>query len=212
MASAGRDLRERLGLERTTEAATQASRAAFPANIDATRLYAEGLARLRELDAVRAQELLEKAAAPRAVKPDDPHGAGVGVDRAWLRSPRDGVARNAPSTPRRASAAKSSSMSKATCIARSATGRKPSRCIARCRGSSPTTSSTDCAWRKRKRPAASTRTRWPRSRPCAHRCPSPIRASTSSSPWRRRRCRTIHGSWRRSNALASTPTHTACAC
>ena len=31
-----------------------------------TRLYAEGLARLRELDAVRAQELLEKAAAPRA--------------------------------------------------------------------------------------------------------------------------------------------------
>ena len=62
MVSAGRDLRERLGLERTTEAATQASRAAFPANLDATRWYAEGLARLRELDAVRAQELLGKAA------------------------------------------------------------------------------------------------------------------------------------------------------
>ena len=69
MASAGRDLRERLGLERTTEAATQASRAAFPANIDATRLYAEGLARLRELDAVRAQELLEKAA---SLEPSNP--------------------------------------------------------------------------------------------------------------------------------------------
>jgi serine/threonine protein kinase/tetratricopeptide (TPR) repeat protein/TolB-like protein len=69
MASAGRDLRERLGLERTTEAATQASRAAFPANLDATRLYAEGVARLRELDAVRAQELLEKAA---SLEPSSP--------------------------------------------------------------------------------------------------------------------------------------------
>jgi serine/threonine-protein kinase len=69
MAAAGRDLRERMGLERTTEAATAASRAAFPTNIDATRMYAEGLARLRELDAVRAQELLEKAAALEPANP-----------------------------------------------------------------------------------------------------------------------------------------------
>ena len=69
MASAGRDLRERLGLEQTTAAATQASRAAFPANLEATRLYAEGLARLRELDAVRAQERLEQAAGLEPANP-----------------------------------------------------------------------------------------------------------------------------------------------
>lgn len=79
MAAAGRDLRERLGLERTTEAAIQASRAAFPANLDATRLYAEGLARLRELDAVRAQQLLEKAA---GLEPSNPM-IHVALASAW---------------------------------------------------------------------------------------------------------------------------------
>jgi serine/threonine protein kinase/tetratricopeptide (TPR) repeat protein/TolB-like protein len=69
MADAGRDLRARLGLQRTTEAATQAARAAFPANLDAARLYAEGLARLRQTDAVRARELLEQAAALEPANP-----------------------------------------------------------------------------------------------------------------------------------------------
>ena len=44
------------------------------------------------------------------------------------------------------------------------------------------------------------------------RCRNPIRDSTSSNRWRRRRCRTIRGSWRRSSARASTPMRTACAC
>ncbi len=69
MASTGRDLRERLGLEQTTAEATQASRAAFPASLEAARWYAEGLERLRELDAVRAQERLEKAAALEPANP-----------------------------------------------------------------------------------------------------------------------------------------------
>ena len=69
MASAGRDLRERLGLEQSTAEETQASRAAFPTNIAATRLYAEGLERLRELDAVRARERLEAAAALEPANP-----------------------------------------------------------------------------------------------------------------------------------------------
>jgi eukaryotic-like serine/threonine-protein kinase len=69
MAVAGRELRARLGLQQTTAADTQAARAAFPANLDAARFYAEGLARLREMDAVRGRELLEQAA---ALEPDNP--------------------------------------------------------------------------------------------------------------------------------------------
>jgi serine/threonine protein kinase/tetratricopeptide (TPR) repeat protein/TolB-like protein len=69
MAAAGRDLRSRLGLQETTAEDAEAARAAFPANLEATRLYAEGLARLRELDAVRAQELLDQAV---ALEPGNP--------------------------------------------------------------------------------------------------------------------------------------------
>jgi serine/threonine-protein kinase len=69
MATAGRDLRARLGLQQTTEADTQAARAAFPANLDAARLYAEGLARLRQADALRGRELLERAA---GLEPSNP--------------------------------------------------------------------------------------------------------------------------------------------
>ena len=69
MAAAGRDLRERLGLNQSTQSATEASRAAFPANLEATRLYADGLGRLRELDAVHAQELLAKAAGLESSNP-----------------------------------------------------------------------------------------------------------------------------------------------
>ncbi len=69
VAGAGRDLRSRLGLQQTTEADTQAARAAFPANLEAARLYAEGLARLREMDAVRGRELLERAA---QLEPENP--------------------------------------------------------------------------------------------------------------------------------------------
>jgi eukaryotic-like serine/threonine-protein kinase len=69
MAAAGRDLRSRLGLQQTSDADTQAARAAFPANPAAARVYAEGLARLREMDAVRGRELLEQAA---ALEPENP--------------------------------------------------------------------------------------------------------------------------------------------
>ena len=69
MANAGRDLRARLGLQQTSEADLQAARAAFPAKRDAARLYAEGLGRLREVDAVRGRELLEQAA---SLEPDNP--------------------------------------------------------------------------------------------------------------------------------------------
>ncbi|HEX4915174.1 MAG TPA: protein kinase, partial [Vicinamibacterales bacterium] len=69
MAAAGRDLRSRLGLHQTTEADTDAARAAFPADLEAARLYAEGLARLRQADAVRARELLAQAAAREPANP-----------------------------------------------------------------------------------------------------------------------------------------------
>ena len=56
MADAGRELRARLGLQESTADATKGARAAFPESLEATRLYSEGLARLRLLDAVQAQD------------------------------------------------------------------------------------------------------------------------------------------------------------
>ena len=61
VADAGRGLRGRLGLRESPPEATIAARAAYPRTLDATKLYAEGLARLRLLDAVAARDLLERA-------------------------------------------------------------------------------------------------------------------------------------------------------
>jgi eukaryotic-like serine/threonine-protein kinase len=63
MSDTGRELRSRLGLHATTADATGRARAAFPESLEATRLYSEGLARLRLLDAVQAQVLFARAAA-----------------------------------------------------------------------------------------------------------------------------------------------------
>lgn len=69
VADAGRQLRERLGLKASTAESMTAARAAFPASLEATRLYAEGTARLRVLDAATARERLEQAA---ALEPKNP--------------------------------------------------------------------------------------------------------------------------------------------
>jgi eukaryotic-like serine/threonine-protein kinase len=69
IAAAGRELRTHLGLKSTTPEATNAARAAFPQSVDATRLYAEGMTRLRQLDAMGAREMLEKAAALEPANP-----------------------------------------------------------------------------------------------------------------------------------------------
>ena len=63
VASTGHALRERLGINDNSPATDQAIRAALPQGVEATRLYAEGLERLRALDAVAARELFERAAA-----------------------------------------------------------------------------------------------------------------------------------------------------
>lgn len=59
----GADLRQKLGIPDVS--ATEASQAAAsaPANPEATRLYAEGLAKLQAYDALAARDLLEKAIA-----------------------------------------------------------------------------------------------------------------------------------------------------
>ncbi len=69
VAQAGREVRARLGLKASTPESLTAARAAFPTSIEATRLYAEGTARLRVLDAVTARTRLEAAA---ALEPDSP--------------------------------------------------------------------------------------------------------------------------------------------
>jgi tetratricopeptide (TPR) repeat protein/TolB-like protein/predicted Ser/Thr protein kinase len=58
----GMQLRERLGVGGLSPETAAAVRAALPANQEATRLYAEGLARLRQFDRINARALLERAA------------------------------------------------------------------------------------------------------------------------------------------------------
>jgi serine/threonine-protein kinase len=62
IANVGRELRAQLGLQETSPDAARSARAAFPQTTEATKLYAEGTARLRVLDAVAAKDLLEQAA------------------------------------------------------------------------------------------------------------------------------------------------------
>jgi eukaryotic-like serine/threonine-protein kinase len=60
---AGRDLRSELGIGDISEAEAGSLRAAIASNPEASRLYAEGLAKLRVFDALAARDLLEKAVA-----------------------------------------------------------------------------------------------------------------------------------------------------
>jgi eukaryotic-like serine/threonine-protein kinase len=58
---AGSRLREKLGVEAVSPVEAVSVRASSPSNRDAARLYAEGLARLRVLDAPEARDLLQQA-------------------------------------------------------------------------------------------------------------------------------------------------------
>ena len=59
----GQRLRERLNIEALPPAVTATVLASQPANLDGARLYAEGLARLRQFDALAARDRLERAVA-----------------------------------------------------------------------------------------------------------------------------------------------------
>jgi tetratricopeptide (TPR) repeat protein len=59
----GAELRQKLGIGKMAASETQNVQASLPANGEAARWYAEGLAKLRVLDALAARDLLEKAVA-----------------------------------------------------------------------------------------------------------------------------------------------------
>jgi eukaryotic-like serine/threonine-protein kinase len=63
VSQAGSRLREKLGVEAVSPVEAVSVRASSPSNRDAARLYAEGLARLRVLDALEARDLLRQAIA-----------------------------------------------------------------------------------------------------------------------------------------------------
>ena len=88
VANVGQELRAHLGLHESPADTTRSVRAAFPQTADATRLYAEGTARLRVLDAVGGKDLLEQAAAREPTNPMIQIGIGGRMDGAWLRRPR----------------------------------------------------------------------------------------------------------------------------
>jgi serine/threonine protein kinase/tetratricopeptide (TPR) repeat protein len=91
IAEAGGALRSRLGLQESTVEATQGARAAFPASVEAMRLYSQGIARLRLLDAVQAQALFAQAAAREPANPI----IQTGLASAWTALGYDGRAREA---------------------------------------------------------------------------------------------------------------------
>jgi tetratricopeptide (TPR) repeat protein/tRNA A-37 threonylcarbamoyl transferase component Bud32 len=57
----GNQLRRRLGIEETSERDAQVVHASLPSKPEAARLYAEGLTKLRALDALGARDLLQRA-------------------------------------------------------------------------------------------------------------------------------------------------------
>jgi eukaryotic-like serine/threonine-protein kinase len=63
VSEAGSQLREKLGVEAVSPVEAVSIRASLPSNRDAARLYSEGLARLRVLDAPEARDLLQQAIA-----------------------------------------------------------------------------------------------------------------------------------------------------
>jgi eukaryotic-like serine/threonine-protein kinase len=63
VSQAGSQLREKLGVEAVSPVEAVSVRASLPSNRDAARLYSEGLARLRVLDALEARDLLQQAIA-----------------------------------------------------------------------------------------------------------------------------------------------------
>jgi eukaryotic-like serine/threonine-protein kinase len=61
VSQAGSQLREKLGVEAISPAQVVSVRASLPSNREATRLYSEGLVRLRVFDALAARDLLREA-------------------------------------------------------------------------------------------------------------------------------------------------------
>jgi tetratricopeptide (TPR) repeat protein/tRNA A-37 threonylcarbamoyl transferase component Bud32 len=88
VAKTGARLRETLGAGTLTAVEQTAARAALPSAGDATRLYAEGLAKLRLYDARAARELLERAV---AADPNYPL-ARVALADAWAAQGYDAKA------------------------------------------------------------------------------------------------------------------------
>src|SRR5262249_52981570 len=85
----GTMLRGRLGLGALSDADARSAQSALPANSEAVRLYAEGLAKLRALDGLAARGLLE-----RAVIADEKHAlAHSALAAAWASMGYDTTAR-----------------------------------------------------------------------------------------------------------------------
>ena len=81
VSQAGSRLREKLGVEAVSPVEAVSVRASLPSNRDAARLYSEGLARLRVLDAPEARDLLQQA-----VSADPKFSlAHSALAEAWLR-------------------------------------------------------------------------------------------------------------------------------
>ncbi len=59
----GADLRQKLGVGEITPGEAAVARASLPSNPEAVRLYSEGLAKLRVMDALAARDLLQRAVA-----------------------------------------------------------------------------------------------------------------------------------------------------
>ncbi len=89
VARAGSELRRSMGVEAAATAEASGLAAGTPSGVEAQRLYAEGLERLREFDALAARDLLQKAV---EADPDSPM-ARVALADAWATLGYDARAR-----------------------------------------------------------------------------------------------------------------------
>jgi eukaryotic-like serine/threonine-protein kinase len=87
---AGSRLRQSIGVEEPPAAEAGKVAAGAPSNLEAQRLYAEGLGRLRELDSLAARDLLEKAVSADPASPL----AHVALADAWATLGYDARARS----------------------------------------------------------------------------------------------------------------------
>ena len=76
---AGAKLRQKLGIPQVPESEEVAAKASLPANLDASRYYAQGLEKLRSFDPLAARDLFQKAVAA-----DPQHAMSyAGLAAAW---------------------------------------------------------------------------------------------------------------------------------
>jgi TolB-like protein len=162
----GTEIRQKLGIGQASDSETSGFRASLPNNAEGARLYSEGLAQLRVLNALSAVDFLQKA-----VRADPKHApTHAALAEAWSTLGYD--SRAASEAKRALDLSENLSREERLFVEGryhefSGNGRKQLRSIARSQDSFRITLSMDCVWPQARRPGVQARPHWSRWRVCA---------------------------------------------